>query len=84
MSNGTLRGIPRPRNPAKEVKATLTIDLLADGSVRVNGPIQNRALCYGMLESGKDAVRTYNERQAGNEPAIEVPLGDQVKELVKA
>ena len=35
------------------------ITMTADGRVEVNGPIENKALFYGMVELAKDAVRAY-------------------------
>ena len=37
----------------------LLVQLLPNGSVQVTGPIGNRALCYGILEAAKDAIRNY-------------------------
>ncbi len=37
----------------------LSIELLPDGNITINGPIDNKLLCYGMLESAKDAIREY-------------------------
>jgi len=41
----------------------LLVKYNADGSVSVNGPINDRLLCYGMLEMAKDAVRDYNKER---------------------
>jgi hypothetical protein len=40
-------------------EVVLTIKLLPDGSININGPIADKVLCYGMLEAAKDAVREY-------------------------
>lgn len=32
---------------------------LQDGKLNVNGPIHDKTLCYGLLESAKDAIRDY-------------------------
>ena len=40
----------------------LTIELMSDGSISVNGPINNTLLCYGLLESAKDAIRDHVKR----------------------
>ena len=37
----------------------MLITLLPNGQVEVQGPVQNRLLCYGLLESAKDAIRSY-------------------------
>lgn len=41
----------------------LVIEMNAQGGISVNGPINNKALCYGMLEAAKDAVRDYVAKQ---------------------
>ena len=41
----------------------LTITVLPDGHVEVEGPIDNKVLCYGMLECAKDAIRAHNEKK---------------------
>lgn len=43
---------------------TLTITQTADGTVSVNGPIQNRPLCYAMLELARDCIKDFNDRAA--------------------
>lgn len=43
------------------------------GQVQINGPIQNKMLCFGLLEIAKDAVREYARQHEGQiQPA---PLG---------
>ncbi len=51
-------------------KLTLTIMMEEDGRIGVNGPIDNKILCYGMLELAKQAIQAY---QSG--PKILVPNG---------
>lgn len=48
----------------------LLITLGPDGVVNVNGPIGNKVLCYGLLESAKDAIRNF---KAGDAPRVIVP-----------
>ena len=50
-SNGN---IPAPLTP--QVKAVLTITMFDDGSISVNGPIGDKVLSYGLLESARDAI----------------------------
>lgn len=38
------------------IQAQLTITLYQGGSVNISGPIDNRLLCYGMLELGKELI----------------------------
>jgi hypothetical protein len=44
----------------------LTIELQKGGDLRVEGPIFDKILCYGLLETAKDIIRSYK-------PKIEVP-----------
>lgn len=37
--------------------AQLVVQLMPDGDIRVQGPIEDMVLCYGLLEMGKDAIR---------------------------
>lgn len=41
------------------IVATLTITMDEVGNINVNGPIDNRLLCYGLLEVAKDTVTTH-------------------------
>ena len=47
-----------------EPKAVLTIALMPDGNVAVNGPIQDRILCYGLLEAAHDAIHDFKPDQS--------------------
>lgn len=49
---------------------TFAITRNPDGSISINGPIQDKMLCYGLIEMGRDAVRTYHEQ--ANKTAIQV------------
>lgn len=48
----------------------LMIEVMPDGSVQVQGPIQNRMLCYGLLEAAKDAIRRHGDQP---QPLVQVP-----------
>jgi hypothetical protein len=37
----------------------ITISMDDNGKISVNGPIENKLVCYGLLESAKDAIRNY-------------------------
>jgi len=37
----------------------MTITLNANGSVSINGPINNKILCYGLLEAARKALDDY-------------------------
>jgi hypothetical protein len=42
------------------MRQQLTITLDEQGNVGINGPINNKVLCYGLLELAKDALRNYD------------------------
>jgi len=52
----------------------IAVMLMPDGQVNVQGPLNNPVLCYGLLESGKDAVRRFAEGEA-DKRIIEPPPG---------
>lgn len=58
---------PYPLLPAAELPV-LIIRARPDGSVSVEGPITNRFLCYGLLESARDAIKDYK-------PSPIIPVG---------
>ena len=43
---------------------TLKIELEENGSISISGPIHDKILCYGLLESAKDAVREHVAKEA--------------------
>ncbi len=43
--------------------AELVISIDAAGNVSVNGPIENRMLCYGLLEVARDVIVEFQEQQ---------------------
>ena len=47
-----------------QIIATMTITVDSLGNVQCNGPIQNRMLCYGMLEIARDIVWDYAQQAA--------------------
>jgi hypothetical protein len=59
------------------VRAKLTIVLAADGSIGVEGPINEKMLCYGLLDCARDAIKDHNDKlvaqQKGNGIAIAKP-----------
>jgi hypothetical protein len=54
--------------PAPSCK--LIIELAPGGRINVSGPLHDKMLCYGMLESAKDSIRDY---QAKAQSPILVP-----------
>ena len=53
------------------ISVTLTIELQPDGKVGVTGPIDNKVLCYGMLEAARDAIKDFNDKK--RMPTVELP-----------
>ena len=49
--------IPTPFTPT--VRWALTITVTLEGALNVNGPLQDKMLCYGLLEMAKDAIRAH-------------------------
>ena len=43
---------------------TLKIELDEQGQISISGPIHDKILCYGLLESAKDAVREHVAKEA--------------------
>jgi hypothetical protein len=54
----------RPQAP--KVQTQIIVSMLDNGTINVTGPIQNKLLCYGMLEVAKDVVRNHVERPGSN------------------
>jgi hypothetical protein len=58
------------------VVAQLTILLNDDGTVGVSGPIDNKMLSYGMLETAKEAIFLHNQNK--DKRIIAAPAGLRV------
>lgn len=48
----------------------LEIVLNDNGSITVNGPIQNKLVCWGLLHAAADVIKDFNPQ---DKPLIEVP-----------
>lgn len=64
------------------IVAKLEITLNDQGQVAVNGPIQDRVLCYGLLEVAKDSICDYTKQQ--NQPRIQPATGLEAVALLGA
>lgn len=62
MGQARQRGTYEERKVARMQQPKLVIEILPDGRLNVNGPIENKMLCYGMLELAKDAIRDHAEK----------------------
>ena len=56
------------------MEPTLTIIVRSTGAVEVNGPVDNKMLCYSMLEMARDAIKDHHDQQAKS-PIIRPALG---------
>ena len=54
--------LPTEKPAPKPIQLIITL-VPEIGGVNVQGPIQDRFLCFGMLEMAKDAIRTHQENQ---------------------
>ena len=45
------------------MKVQLVIEMDPQGNVSVTGPIANKLLCYGLLESARDAIKDHCDKQ---------------------
>ncbi len=50
-------------------RITLSIHF-KDGQCTVQGPIQDKLLCYGLLEMAKECIKNYNDQQGQNKIVI--------------
>lgn len=49
---------------------TITLD---DGGVHVEGPINDKMLCYALLEHARDAIKDFNDAQRQPQSKIAAP-----------
>lgn len=54
----------------------LTIEMLPGGRLNVSGPIENKILCFGLLETAKDIIRDHVAKEASKivVPKLSVPF----------
>lgn len=57
-------------------RAQLLITLQADGSVQVQGPINDKVLCYGLLECARDAIQEAAARAAAVSRIVPAQMAD--------
>ena len=46
------------------VRATITIEYHDNGDIKIQAPMDNKVMCYGMLEFAKDLVRATKPKAA--------------------
>lgn len=54
-------------------RAQMLLVINADGSFGVQGPLDDKILCYGMLEAAKDAIRDHHAKKAQSPLLIGIP-----------
>ena len=66
-------------------QAQLVITLEDDGRISVEGPIENKIACYGLLEGARDAIQKHHAMRAaaGGGPGIAVPNAELAAQLLK-
>lgn len=63
------------------IVAQLAITLDEAGAVNINGPLENRLLCYGLMEMAKEALQKHAAESA--KQVIAVPPGTQLRPFPK-
>jgi hypothetical protein len=58
----------------------LTIEMNELGQVSVNGPLQNKVLCYGLLGCAHDVIKDVNDKQS----KIALPTSGDVLSLSRS
>jgi hypothetical protein len=44
------------------MKVQLLIEMNEQGQITINGPVNQKMLCYGMLEFARDAIKEFNDK----------------------
>ena len=60
---------------AKQIEMTITYAPGQNG-VTVAGPVDNKALCYGMLELARDAIVEFHQKKANGVGIVAASAGD--------
>lgn len=55
-------------------RSTLAITINENGSVSVNGPLDDKMLCYALLGCAQDAVRDFKKPEPKIQPAAPADL----------
>ena len=51
------------------IQAQIVVQLNHDGTINVSAPLENKLLCYGLLEVAKDLVRDHKPALVQTAPA---------------
>lgn len=62
-----------------KIVATIEIVMREDGHIGVNGPLQDKVACLGMLEMAKQAVLSFDARKALAMPQNRIVLANGEK-----
>ena len=63
-----------PTQPPTKDTVKLVIEMDAAGNVSLNGPIENRMICYGLLEVARDMIHEMYTKKLGKKIAL-APAG---------
>jgi hypothetical protein len=76
MAGENGNGAPhQPVGAQVEAAAELVIKMDRQGNVSVSGPIENRMLCYSMMEMARDAIYEYAQANKGDRRIVVPPSG---------
>lgn len=53
-----------PTGLPEQIKSLIITFDTSNGNLQVAGHIEDRVLCYGMLESAKDVIKQFNENKS--------------------
>lgn len=54
--------VANPQMPAHIRTLVITMDV-TNGNLQVAGPIEDKVLCYGMMEGAKDVIQEHNAKR---------------------
>jgi hypothetical protein len=60
--------LPQMPLPSRQVVLRLEVTLDSDGNLNVNGSVENKVACLGLLELAKKAVLDYDPRRVAAAP----------------
>jgi hypothetical protein len=60
-------------NNGAKVLHQITVRMVSNGQIQVNGPLQDSVLCYGLLEAAKDVIRRMQDQRNSDPAMIQVP-----------
>ncbi len=61
-------------NFTPQVPVALTVTMTPEGQIQVSGPLENKLLCYGLLEFARDAIQKFEQTPRSIIEAARGPL----------